>query len=554
MNKGSVQIGLYQEWAKQYSVHAELVELTCSEDESLEMLNRGEIDLFLTMDVYGSDVSRHVPICKIGSSDFFFAVNKSRPDLLKDLNFAMNRIQDVYRYYNQQLFNKYFYTSGVNLYLDKDELEWLESHGPIRIGYQDHYLAFCAQDPATGDLTGALSDVLDYASDCLENAHLDFEAVAYPTAEDAMAALQNGEIDCMFPSNLSDYDGELIDVSMTQPLMRTDISAIVRTADHQSFRLEDTVVVAVNEGNPNYDLFLVDHFPHWTAVHYPTTQDCLKAVANGKADCLLISNYRYNNIANLCQKYNLLALSTGVEMDYYFAVRKPDKELFSIMTKMISIVPDASVNAALSHYFTEDARMSVGDFLRQNMAVILAVISAILLVIILLLLRGNRAKQKVKAGQRLISATEIDKLTGLYYNNYFYEYANLLYRENPGRPMDAVVLNIEQFRTINSANGRAFGDQVLRTLGAEIRAYLKGTDGIGSRFEGNRFLIYCNHMKDCHVLYNRLQKKLMELTSSFDIRLDMGVMPWQKDTEPVQLFEQAHIACNLARKNSQSTL
>ena len=58
----------------------------------------------------------------------------------------------------------------------------------IRVGYQDNYLAFCAADD-NGQLIGALKDYLDYASTSLENAHLFFEATAYPSAGAAMEAL-----------------------------------------------------------------------------------------------------------------------------------------------------------------------------------------------------------------------------------------------------------------------------------------------------------------------------------------------------------------------------
>lgn len=183
-----------------------------------------------------------------------------------------------------------------------------------------------------------------------------------------MEALKNGEIDCMFPANLTDYDGEISGVNLTPSLMRTDVSAVVRAADHSTFSRQDEVLVAVNEGNHNYEIFLLDHFPHWKAVYFQDTQECLKAVAEGKTDCLLISNYRYNNIARLCEKYHLLTLSTGVEMNYSFAVGRGNTMLYSILSKTTGVVPSSTVNSALSYYFTEDAKTSVWDFIKDNTA------------------------------------------------------------------------------------------------------------------------------------------------------------------------------------------
>lgn len=525
VNRGSIQVGLFRDWSEKNGVEAELMEMTKSEDEYLDMLNRGEIDLFLTLDIYGGDVSRAVPVCKIGSSEYFFAVSKSRPDLLAELNAAMGKIHDVNRYYNQEMFFKYFSASGVNLYLDGKELAWLAEHGTIRVGYQDGYLAFCARDPATGELTGALKDYLAFASNCLENARLDFEAVAYPSAEAAMTALKNGEVDCMFPANLTDYDGEMNGVFMLPTIIRTDISAVVRKADKKTFAEREQVSVAVNLGNLNYDMFLLDHFPQWQPTYYANTGEGLKAVADGKADCLLISNYRYNNIARLCEKYKLISLSTGVEMDYSFAVSRENQALYSILSKAISVVPGASVNSALSYYFTEDGKTSLSEYLKEYWEVILAGLAAVLLIFALLLLHSVRADKRANAGQKLISATETDHLTGLYNRSYFYEYAHRLYQEEPDRLMDAVVLNIERFHSINATNGHGFGDEVLRALGEEIRAFLEGDEGIAGRSIGDRFAIYCPHMADSRVLFNRLQSRMDALSPNISIQLRMGVSP-----------------------------
>ena len=99
VNKGSIQIGLFRAWAEQNGVQAELIELTGSDSEAIRMVNTGELDAYLSLDAYG-DLGSAIPVFKVGSSDFFFAVNKDRPDLLDELNAAMNRIQAENRYYS----------------------------------------------------------------------------------------------------------------------------------------------------------------------------------------------------------------------------------------------------------------------------------------------------------------------------------------------------------------------------------------------------------------------------------------------------------------------
>lgn len=364
ITRNTVQNGLFRAWLTERGIEVNLVESDASEADSLAMLRRGELDAFITLDTYGSP-GLVVPLWKIGSSDFYFAVSKDRPDLLAELNGALDRIQDENKFYNEELSGKYLRDSGSNIYLTEEEKAWLDSHGPIRVGYQDNYLAFCASDPKTGQLTGALKDYLETATGVLENAKPVFVAVAYPTASEAMEALRKGEIDCMFPANLTDYDAEQAGTVMTAPLMRTEMDAVVREGEKQDFLRRNQVRVGVNKGNPNYEMFLLDHFPTWTPVYYSDTPECLDAVATGAADCIIISNYRYVDIAAKCRRLNLTTVYTGVDMDYCFAVKEGNTTLYSILSRIICQMPGSTVNAALTYYSTENRQTGLVDYLRE---------------------------------------------------------------------------------------------------------------------------------------------------------------------------------------------
>ena len=542
-NRDSIQVQFYRQWAERNGVTAELIELNTSENESLQMLEDGLLDAYVTVDSF-TNPDRAAPVFKVGSSDFFFAVSKERPELCTALNGAMNRIYEENHYYNQQMVQRYIKTAGANAFLTAEELNWLAQHGTIRVGYQDNYLAFCAKDKLTGELTGAMKDYLNYARDCMANAHIDFEAAAYPTVEAALDDLREGKLDCVFPANLSGYDGEKLGIVMTPPLMTADIFAVVRHADLTNFTNREHVIVAVNQDNPNYDAFLLDHYPNWRTVYYENTDACLKAVSEGVADCVLISSYRYNNISRLCNRYRLTTFPTALGLDYCFAVDKGQTEMYAILSKVISQVPSSAVNSALSYYITEDARLSFGDFIADNLPAFLFGLTAVMLVIVLIMLRSMRAERRAKA---LIEATEADPLTGLYNRDYFLQYVNRMRAEQPDQPMDAIVLNIEQFHSVNALNGRDFGDRALRALGNELRTIARETGGIAGRFGADRFYLFCRHLDDYQDIYDRLQRALRVLTPNASLRLRMGVMPWQSGLKTVEMFDRARTACNSGR-------
>ena len=161
---------------------------------------------------------------------------------------------------------------------------------------------------------------------------------------------------------------------------------------------------------------------------------------------------------------------------------------------------------------------------------------------------------ELSEGRHLISAAENDRLTMLYTRNFFFEYANRIYQYHPELKMDAVVLNIEQFHSINALNGREFGDDVLRMIGNEIRAFLAETQGIASRIEADRFDIYCVHQPDYFTLLERFQQKANSISPKVSIHLRMGVKPWQDEVEPILMFDCARAACNSVRGDFQNPL
>ena len=336
VNKGSFQEGVLKDWAEKNGVSFETVELTDDEAYSMNQLAQGEIDALVSMDSFGAQ-ERVIPVTKIGASDYFIAVNKNRPDLLAELNSAMSAIQDEDPYINQRMFDEYVHVTKANAFLTPGQDSWLEDHGTIRIGYLDDYMPFCASDAVTGELTGALKEYLAHASGCLKNAELRFDAVAYPSTDAALAAMRRGEIDCAFPINLSTYRGETLGVLTINPIMKTEMSLLVRAEGRPEIAPGKALTVAVDAGNTNFDTLIREELPAWTIAHCPNVEDCFETVASGEADGVLACNYRMGDYEPLREKHKLVALPTGETMELSIAVSADDPELYSILNKVSNL-------------------------------------------------------------------------------------------------------------------------------------------------------------------------------------------------------------------------
>ena len=73
-----------------------------------------------------------------------------------------------------------------------------------------------------------LRDVLQIESPLViqgveKNAVLRFETQGYRSTEEAVQSLVRGEVDCLFPVNLSSYDGEQLGIIITDTYATTEL-------------------------------------------------------------------------------------------------------------------------------------------------------------------------------------------------------------------------------------------------------------------------------------------------------------------------------------------
>ena len=410
VNQGSVQEGFLKEWAEKNGLVIDVVPLVAGEAESLEMLVRDELDGYATIYTLGSE-ERVYPVCRVGESFFYYAVNKRRPDLLAELNMALSGIQDEDPYFNQKISEENHYnTTKKDIFLTPDQEDWLSSHGAIRIGYLDDFLPFCQTDRGTGELTGALKDYLAHAVNSLRK-DIQFEAIPYTTTEAALKAMKSGEIDCVFPVNLSSYDAEQMGVRLTDPAMKTEMNVVVRSSDNQSISGNSTLTFAVSAENVNLDTFIMERYPSCKRAVFKDDRACFDAVDSQKADCILVSNYRIPEKEDIIDKYHFFSVPTGESMPLSFAVNRDEKTLYFILNRTVTMTKSEDMDSALASYMKSNQQLTFSRFLRDHWIVVLIIVSAVFFVIIVLLSQKLKAERKANEQQRLLDeAAEIVEL------------------------------------------------------------------------------------------------------------------------------------------------
>jgi len=537
VNKQSVQLEFFKEWEKQHNIQTELIELPDGESKSMKLLKDGEIDGFVSVDNYLS-VENIVPVVKIGYSDFFFAVSKKRSDILDELNVAMGKIQDENRYYGDELFIKYIRNSRAITYLTHDEQQWLSEHKTIRVGYVDDYLAYCAKDKETEQVTGALKDYLRKARTSFSNGILNFETKAYDSISDAMSAMQRGEVDTVFPSNLSVYDAEEAGVLITPSIVNANLYLVVQASNVEYLKDMQYIKVAVVGGDDNYESIVKTKYYNWQIYNCDNVHACIRDVANGKAEGFLISNYRYNSISRLCSQYHLVALDTAKDLDFRFAVKKGDMELYSIVAKTTNIVPTSYVHASLTKYFSEEGKMTVWELICDNKAIVIFLITLIISMLWLIVVQNRLIRAKNEAKKHSMKVRElshrvfVDALTSVRNKGGYDDY--ILHLKERIKKKDVVEFGICMFdcdnlKVINDKYGHEKGDVYLKTAAKAICEVFQHSPVF--RIGGDEFTL---------ILLNEDFKNRTELINLFKVNCNTVNEQAKND------WEQIHISIGCA--------
>ena len=155
--------------------------------------------------------------------------------------------------------------------------------------------------------------------------------------------------------------------------------------------------------------------------------------------------------------------------------------------------------------------------------------------------------------RELIRYTERDKLTGLLNKDYFYRYVRRLDNIYKNGVLDAVVCDINQFHSAKKQYGRQFGDQVLRSIGGNIRKLARKTGGIGCRKDGDTFLLYCPHQDDYEQFFREFVSDVLEdEEATSNISLRFGVFAdAQKEPDIEERFAKAELAADQVKDDTQ---
>lgn len=380
------------EWEEKYDLKTQHVNISNNEDAKQKLANH-EIDCFVSMEESFWTELGISTITRVGSSDIYYAINKDRADIKEELDNAMRALEDADPFYMADLYKRYFSMDYTPI-LTGEEKAWLKKHGAIRMGFLTGDSGVSVYDPSTGELTGTITDYIQFAKDCLGNQELEFQMVGYDSKEAELDALKSSEIDMVFHFDQSPNLAEEYRVACTNTTWTSNMMAVT---NKEHFNETQANRVAVPQNKISLTRYLAVYYPQWEIVDCATPEDAAKLVESGQADCFVTgtgSEGTYN------KKYDFYSVPLPNPAKSCFAVNSGNAILLSILNKTIKAMPANMLTASLAMYKSAARKVTLGEFIRDNFFMVLLVSSIFVAVILLAILKLLQKARKAEAAAR----------------------------------------------------------------------------------------------------------------------------------------------------------
>ena len=380
------------EWEEKHGIKTQHVNISNNEDVKQKLANH-EIDCFVSLEEsYWADLGIST-ITRVGKSSIYYVLNKDRPDLKEELDNAMHALDEEAPFYTADLCKKYF-SLDYKPILTGEEKAWLKEHGAIRMGFLTSDRGVSTYDPATGEITGTITDYIQFAADCLGNQELEFQLVGYDDKEAELNALKSGEIDMIFHFDQSPNLAEEYRVARTN----TTWTANMMVVTNKQLFIENKVNrVAVPQNKISLTRYLAFYYPQWEIVDCDTQEDAIKLVKDGQADCFVTgvsSEEKYS------KNHGFYSVPLPNPANSCFAVKSGNRSLLSILNKTIKAMPSNMLTSSLAMHKSSARKVTLSDFIKDNFFMVLLVSSIVVAAILLTILKLLRKARKAEAAAK----------------------------------------------------------------------------------------------------------------------------------------------------------
>ena len=513
-------------------------------------LRSGEVDAIYSTTV--SDDSAFRIVTHFSNTQLYFATWKGN-DILDEVIAAQKQISNTISYFEYSLFQENIGDQQeLTPFFTREELAYIEEHPDVLFTADPHWAPIESTNPQTGELEGITAEILELLE---EYTGLHFVYKPSDTFTESLSRLKHGEVD-MLTALSHDYQwADEHNVNLSSSYLDSYIVMI-----HNPNRSTEKNCVAL-PSNFNITTQIVNSGLYENIIYFDTTEECIEAVATGKADCTYtnyyIANYHLSNIA-----YRSLTATkiTSYNENLCIAVSKnADPRLLSIINKGLRCISAEKIDAIiLSHtlYENEFSLRNIIYAYPETIILVLVAFFSVALIVLLIILFIHRRKAKM-----IESISQTDALTGILNRGAVQALITMTLEKEKNSPelvCPLIAVDLDNFKAVNDNYGHSEGDLLLKAVANVLKHSVRQTDIVG-RMGGDEFIVYLtnvNNKKTAEKVAAKLcaavsalsleKEEWGDITASFGLAFGDSTSTWST------LYHQSDVALYDAKEKGKN--
>lgn len=247
-------------------------------------------------------------------------------------------------------------------------------------------------------------------------------------------------------------------------------------------------------------------YPNLKVVNTETEKDAFELVKNDGADMTMRSLIMAAYTIRKEGYFNLKVAGQLPDFTNKFriGVLKSEHVLRDILDKGVRSISAMDREEIVNRHVYIEIESGVDYLLIFKIAGVLSLITAVSL---------YWTYQLKKLNRKLEIISQTDMQTGMYNRSWITQILNSEFERavRYGRPFSVIILDLDNFKSINDGYGHQAGDSVLKDFSEIAKGGIRGCDHIG-RWGGEEFLIICPEttVKDAFVVAERIRERMRE--------------------------------------------
>ncbi len=345
------------------------------------------------------------------ASPFYICVRKDRRDLMDRIDAAINEMDLHDPNWRDELHETYYATDqGGSIIMNAGERAYLEEHQasgvPLRVlGNPEWAPYFYFRD---GQAQGILPSIFDSLA---QRIGLKYEFVPVSGQDEYYEKRASGDADVVLDFAGDYYMAEEEGYKITVPYFTTNFARLTRDDFDGTVRK-----MAAMERSSALDELISSRYTEDQVVYYPTAEECVQAVLDGRADATILFAYSAERFAQQEVRRRLSTVTFG-EISLSYAVRSDvhgGRYLLSLLDKGADSFTNAQLDAIVAREVDDGREIDDGivAFLYRNPAYSVLGVFLILLLLFTFAMLVIRTRNQKQLQKKVAQATaELEEKT-----------------------------------------------------------------------------------------------------------------------------------------------